>query len=224
MTSPIFFFTLNIDYYGRSITQKNIRTLWEKVTDGVCDNIHLDGKLYRSGMVTIGNEAKTVHTPATPERLPDFMEQWFQFREQDNSLIGSFVAHFYFVYVHPFCDGNGRTARIINASSLYHAGWKKMKSLPLSNGTSKDIRANYAQISALTRQKPVCITLNGKENTFLLSHKYYLDQIRYISELEAKLAVYPHLAQAMDDIKLGRVQSADSAFADILGELENLDV
>ena len=28
----------------------------------------------------------------------------------------------------------------------------------------------------------------------------------------------------MDDIKLGRVQSADNAFADILGELENLDV
>ena len=46
----------------------------------------------------------------------------------------------------------------------------------------------------------------------------------YINELEAKLAVYSHLAQAMDDIKLGRVQSADNAFADILGELENLDV
>ena len=47
------------------------------------------------------------------------MEQWFRFREQDQSLIVSFAAHFYFVYVHPFCDGNGRTSRIINASSLY---------------------------------------------------------------------------------------------------------
>ena len=58
----------------------------------------------------------------------------------------------------------------------------------------------------------------------LLSHEDFQDQIHYISELEAKLAVYTHLAQAMDDIKLGRVQPADSAFADILGELENLDV
>ena len=89
---------------------------------------------------------------------------------------------------------------------------------------SKDIRTNYAGISALTRENPVAITVNGKEDTVLLSHEDFRDQIAYISELEAKIAVYAHLAQAMDDIKLGRTQDADSAFADILGELENLDV
>lgn len=68
---------------------------------------------------------------------------------------------------------------------------------------SKDIRTNYAQISALTRQNPVAITVNGKEDTVLLSHEDFQDQIHYINELEAKLAVYSHLAQAMDDIKLG---------------------
>ena len=46
----------------------------------------------------------------------------------------------------------------------------------------------------------------------------------FISELEAKLAVYTHLAQAMDDVKLGRVQDADAAYDDILGELEKLDI
>lgn len=89
---------------------------------------------------------------------------------------------------------------------------------------SKDIRTNYAQISALTRQNPVAITVNGREDTVLLSHEDFQDQIQYISELEAKLAVYAHLAQAMDDVKLGRVESADSAFAEILGELENLEI
>jgi len=132
--------------YGRPITQKNLRTLWERVTEGVCENTHLDCKPYRSGMVEIGSASRTVHTPATPERLPDLMEQWFRFREQDQSLIGSFVAHFYFVYVHPFCDGNGRTARIVNASSLYHAGWKKMKSLPLSNAINNDLSGYYRSL------------------------------------------------------------------------------
>ena len=89
---------------------------------------------------------------------------------------------------------------------------------------SKDIRTNYAQISALTRQNPVAITVNGKEDTVLLSHEDFRDQIHYISELEAKLAVYSHLAQAMDDIKLGRVQTADSVFDDLLEELEQLEV
>ena len=89
---------------------------------------------------------------------------------------------------------------------------------------SKDIRTNYAQISALTRKNPVAITVNGKEDTVLLSHEDFQDQIHYISELESRLAVYSHLAQAMDDIKLGRVQTADAVFEDLLEELENLEV
>ncbi len=88
---------------------------------------------------------------------------------------------------------------------------------------SKDIRTNYAQISALARESPVAITVNGKEDTVLLSHEDFEEQKKYISDLEARLAVYAHLAQAMDDIKLGRVQSADEAFDDIIADLENLD-
>lgn len=86
---------------------------------------------------------------------------------------------------------------------------------------SKDIRTNYAQISALTRQNPVAITVNGKEDTVLLSHEDFQNQLNYIDELEAKLAVYSHLAQAMDDIKLGRVEQADTVFSELLGELES---
>ena len=89
---------------------------------------------------------------------------------------------------------------------------------------SKDIRTNYAQISALTRENPVAITVNGKEDTVLLSHEDFQEQLLYINELEAKVAVYSHLAQALDDIKLGRVQSADAVFADLLGELESLEL
>ena len=50
---------------------------------------------------------------------------------------------------------------------------------------SKDIRTNYAQISSLTRNNPVAITVNGKEDTVLLSHEDYQDQVNYIAELQA---------------------------------------
>lgn len=88
---------------------------------------------------------------------------------------------------------------------------------------SKDLRTNYAQISALTRQNPVAITVNGKEDTVILSHSDYIEQQNYISDLEAKIAMYNHLAQAQDDIKLGRVQNLDDAFNVILEELDGLE-
>ena len=89
---------------------------------------------------------------------------------------------------------------------------------------SKDLRTNYAQISALAKDNPVAITVNGREDTVILSHERFVEEQNYISEIEAKLAVYSHLAQAADDLKLGRVQSLDSAFDDILSELDGLEL
>ncbi|MCI6040524.1 MAG: type II toxin-antitoxin system Phd/YefM family antitoxin [Clostridiales bacterium] len=85
---------------------------------------------------------------------------------------------------------------------------------------SKELRNNYNRISALSRSNPVAITVNGKEDTVVLSHEDFVDQQQYIRVLEARLAVYEHLAQAVDDVKLGRTQVIDEAFDDILGELD----
>ena len=87
---------------------------------------------------------------------------------------------------------------------------------------SKELRNNYNQISALSRSNPVAITVNGKEDTVVLSHEDFVDQQQYIRVLEARLAVYEHLAQAVDDMKLGRAQVIDKAFDDILGELDEV--
>ena len=89
---------------------------------------------------------------------------------------------------------------------------------------SKDLRTNYSQISKLSRENPVAITVNGKEDTVLICHDDYVEQQNYISELEAKLSVYKHLSQAADDLKLGRVQNAGEAFDDIMQELGGLNL
>ena len=48
-----------------------------------------------------------------------------------------------------------------------------------------------------------------------------MEQQQLIEELQSRLAVYAHLAQAADDVRLGRVQPAREAFADILDELRD---
>ena len=94
----------------------------------------------------------------------------------------------------------------------------------LSIRPSKDLRTNYAQISILAKQNPVAITVNGKEDTVILCHDDYMQQQRYISELEARLALYANLAQASEDIIHGRVQNTDDALDDILEELDDLEL
>ena len=135
--------------YNHPITENNIRRLWEKIVDGVCENEEHRGKLYRDGMVYVGSGERVIHVPAQAEQLPELMTQWFAYREADNSdlLIRSFVAHFYFVYLHPFCDGNGRAARILNASQLYHGGYRKMKNLPLSSAINNQLSGYYGSLA-----------------------------------------------------------------------------
>ena len=149
--------------YGRPITSKNIRKLWDKIVDGVCENADHQGKKYRDGMVYIGSADRIIHVPAPAELLPELMDKWFEYREAENEdvLIRSFVAHFYFVYIHPFCDGNGRAARILNASNLYHGGYKKMKSLPLASAINEELGGYYSSLSDSE------IVLNGIEDGWL---------------------------------------------------------
>ena len=87
---------------------------------------------------------------------------------------------------------------------------------------SKDLRTNYAQIASLAHEHPVAITVNGREDTVLLSHKDFLEQQRTIAELNEKLALYAHLAEAQDDIKLGRVQPMSVAIEEVLKGIDSL--
>ena len=84
---------------------------------------------------------------------------------------------------------------------------------------SRDLRTHYAQLSAEAKQNPIAITVNGREDTVLLAHEDYMDQQKQIEDMRSQLAVYAHLAQAADDVRLGRVQPAREAFEDILREL-----
>ena len=54
------------------------------------------------------------------------------FKEQ-NTVVQALVAHFYFVTLHPFGNGNGRTTRCIEAAILYGGGYNTHGFYSLSN-------------------------------------------------------------------------------------------
>ena len=67
-------------------------------------------------------------------------------------------------------------------------------------------------------------TLNGTLYPGRFLFFEVMEQQNYISELEARIAVYSRLSQAMDDVQLGRTQDADSVFDDILKDLDGLEL
>ena len=99
------------------INSDNIRTIWETLVKDVCENASKAGTKYRSGKVVIASDSKIVHTPCDSKDVDKYMTELFKYAENID-IVKSIIIHFYFVYVHPFCDGNGRLARLWNKISL----------------------------------------------------------------------------------------------------------
>ena len=96
--------------------------------------------------------------------------------------------------------------------------------LTLSIRPSRDLRNNYSKLSKLTRENPVAITVNGKEDTVVMSYEQFTSLQSKITNLEDKLSLYEHLAMSEDDIKLGRVQSSDVVYDELLKEIDNYEL
>lgn len=89
---------------------------------------------------------------------------------------------------------------------------------------SRDLRNNYAEISRICREHPVAVTVNGHEDTVIMSHEQYMRQVGEIADLQSMLKIYEHIAQAEDDVRLGRIKSADEVFDAVLDDIENTDI
>ena len=76
---------------------------------------------YRRHQVYIRN---SMHVPLNPEAVLDAMETLGALmKEEESALVRAVLGHFFFVYIHPYMDGNGRTARFVMNSQLVTAGY-----------------------------------------------------------------------------------------------------
>jgi len=76
---------------------------------------------YRRHQVYICN---SMHTPLNPDAVLDAMSALSDLMmEEESALVRAILGHFFFVYIHPYMDGNGRTARFVMNSQLVTAGY-----------------------------------------------------------------------------------------------------
>jgi Fic family protein len=105
----------------------------------------IDVAKYRSGgmKVVSGNFGREkIHFEApSANRVPHEMEQFLNWLNSEKSLdlvLKSIIAHFWFVTIHPFDDGNGRIARAILDMFLAKSDNSKIRFYSLSNQIFKE--------------------------------------------------------------------------------------
>ncbi len=105
----------------------------------------IDVAQYRSGGMKVisGNfgREKTHFVAPSAERVPPEMEKFLHWLNHENGLdlvLKSIIAHFWFVTIHPFDDGNGRIARAILDMFLAKSDGSKIRFYSLSNQIFKE--------------------------------------------------------------------------------------
>mgnify|MGYP004443616857 FL=1 len=106
----------------------------------------------------------------SPERVEEEMQRflaWFDSDESVSSVIRSAIAHFWFVSIHPFEDGNGRLARILSDMLLARGEQSGFRFYNISSQINKD-KNHYYDILEQTQRG------NGDLNEWLT---WYLQKL-----------------------------------------------
>lgn len=151
---------------------KDIKKIYDEITvDGVEKEDLPDGKFFRQDETYIYNSSlEEIHRgiisfSGTEEYIILIMNKLLNFLNNEtecNELVKNAIFHYYFGYIHPFYDGNGRTARFI--SSIYiKENYSWLTALSLSQG-SNDNRSLYLKAFHSTNQ----ISMQGELNFFCL--------------------------------------------------------
>mgnify|MGYP001563309278 CR=1 FL=1 len=152
----------------------------------------------------VSQEGETLHIPPPPDELQKRMEQLCKYaNENDNDefthpVVKAIILHFWLAYVHPFVDGNGRTAR-----ALFY--WYMLK--------NKYWLTEYLSISRIIKRAPsqyykafLYSEKDEQDITYFLSfhlraihlaieelRKYLVRKTKEIKEATSSLIHYPGL-------------------------------
>lgn len=140
-----------VSHYDQLLTKEKI-CAWQAAffPTGFSEGSQIEVGQYRtneehivSGM--FGRE-KIHYVAPSPGRVDEEMAHfldWFNNHDNINSVIRSAIAHFWFVSIHPFEDGNGRLARILSDMLLARADKSEFRFYNISSQINKDKKRYY---------------------------------------------------------------------------------
>jgi len=138
---------------GEPITEALIRQIHKRLVQGVRGNKASPGEYRKiqNYIVNLRTGEKT-YTPPPPLEVPHMMTDFVSWLQEDTKIhpvIMAGIAQFQLVHVHPFVDGNGRTARLLSTLCLYRTGYDFKRLFTISEYYDHDRTAYYKALQSV---------------------------------------------------------------------------
>ena len=142
---------------GKKIIEKDILKIHKMVTKDTLENPS-DCGTYRNRYVIVGNRltGEVFFRPPSNEDVPKLMKALIIWLNSSGAkaldpIIEAGIAHYEFVRIHPFIDGNGRTARVLAALILYLRGFDTKQFFCLDDYYDSDRPAYYRVLQGVNQ-------------------------------------------------------------------------
>jgi len=97
-----------------------------------------------------------IYEPPPPSEVPGLMKEFVEWLNSDmdiSPVLIAGIAQYKFVDIHPFLDGNGRTARVLCTLILYQHGYDFKRLFSLSEYYDKNRRSYYNAIQSVRNEE-----------------------------------------------------------------------
>lgn len=137
------------------LMSKDLLEIHKVVTKETLENSGDEG-VFRNRQVFVGNRitGEVTFMPPPTEQVPqlvnDFFE-WFNCQQANevDPVVEAGLTHYELVRIHPFIDGNGRTARIMATPVFYKRGFDVKRFFALDDYYDQDRRGYYMALKSI---------------------------------------------------------------------------
>ncbi len=133
------------------ITEETIKTIHFLVTKSLPGGYNPGQYRFVQNFVINSATQRPLFRSPPPDRVQPLMEEYVRWlntaREGLPPYYRAALAHLNFVAIHPFDDGNGRTARVLEALVLYLAGYRSQELVSLEAYFGRDTQGYYRAIA-----------------------------------------------------------------------------
>ena len=134
-----------VEHKDEPLTEELLLTIHRLMTEKTLDNPEDAGHFRTNDNVVVADmvEGDVIYTPPSFQEIPEFVESLCDFFNNDNPrtfihpIIRGIIVHFMLAFMHPFVDGNGRTARALFYWYMLKEGYKLTEYMSISRVIAK---------------------------------------------------------------------------------------
>jgi Fic family protein len=169
---------------GEPITEGLLREIHKRLVQNVRGNAGSPGE-YRHIQNYVANSLtkEIIYTPPSPLDVPALMAELVSWLGADTGIhpvLVAAIAQFQLVHIHPFVDGNGRTARLLSTLSLYRTGYDFKRLFTISEYYDRNRTAYYRALQKVREQN---LDLTGWLEYFTEGLATQLAEVQHKGEL-----------------------------------------